>query len=440
MNDFFDPTADSPDADVISALQTLPEPPAHGADFWSSLETSMDEADADPAGQRRVDPHPGRNGRTQFLLVAAALVIVAGIIGVAVNNGSDEGPITVADSPEVTDGPTPTTEPDAETGTDEAPPPGDRPFMDDGTVFGEVDGYYVDERFGYDLRIPAGFRVEPFSSVYGAYLTSELDPAAASISITHLFAEDPIPDWATAPIDGETLVETSPVERPLFTSINDSVAPAGTFTAGRYEFDRGDLGQRVVQINSIENRVVIVEIVDSGLDVFPGGVDAVLIDAFRFYDHPEYVSDCSSAGLPALSAPVELNAAQAARYESIMTALTTCDLPLLGELVNPAGFSASIVNDPAFELWVRQERFGEPVLRTLYDFLALPVGIDETGEAQWPRGWATIEGPDDETTALLIENGYVTAEEVPSWDEIGYFGWRTGIDAEGNWNYFLVGD
>ena len=141
-----------------------------------------------------------------------------------------------------------------------------------------------------------------------------------------------------------------------------------------------------------------------------------------------------------MASDTNLTPAQAARFVDITTALANCDWQRLAAQLNPSGFTASIRGEDAIELWQGLERYQIPVLQILHDHLALPVGIDETGEAQWPRGWATIEGPDDETTALLIESGYVTPEELPSWAETGYFGWRTGIDAEGNWNYFLVGD
>lgn len=423
MNDFSD-------ADITSALQTLPDPPAHAANFWDQLEQQLETAvPAAPPSTNRT------NGRARFLLVAAALVAVAGAIGIAVNNSSVDT-VDLADTP-VTSTPEPTTPPPTTPPTTEAESPSDPAFADADRVVSEI--------FRYDVAIPADFTLES-SSGRQIYIVATDDVADdddqlnTALSVSNFFSDNE--EWRRQieANDFQPLLAQSTVEVPLYTETNGTISlSANTISAEQYVFGIPEFGQRIVRVFKFEDRTIVVELSDAA----PGLVDsdlASLLDGVRLYEGPAAApTTCSSNGLAVLEAPSELNDAQRTRFNAIVTALVTCDWDLLEAQMDPGGFMPTVGGGDAIEIWQNNERYGSSILRALYDHLAFPVGGNDEG-ASWPQGWDNPDGFNDATLEALLASEYYDETSLEIWDETTYLGFRTGISEEGVWSYFLAGD
>ena len=74
-------------------------------------------------------------------------------------------------------------------------------------------------------------------------------------------------------------------------------------------------------------------------------------------------------------------------------------------------------------------------LPKLAALLRMPHGMDE-GIYQWPAAAAANPTPADWEALKPTD----PAARVARWKREGYTGWRVGIDARGNWVYFVRGD
>ena len=152
---------------------------------------------------------------------------------------------------------------------------------------------------------------------------------------------------------------------------------------------------------------------------------------------------CSSDGVPFPAAADGLPHEVLLTRETIAGAASDCDLATLGSLGGArlrTSFGGGGVENLA--IWEDQ---GEGQLGTLLGLLDMSYGTMplEGGGATyvWPAA-ATYESwdeiPEDELaelTAIYTEGELDQLAGLPS-----YAGWRTGIDHEGNWLYFLAGD
>jgi len=176
----------------------------------------------------------------------------------------------------------------------------------------------------------------------------------------------------------------------------------------------------------------------------PGGAapDSVAADSGAIaLDAPT----CSAALLepPAEAAP-GLPPAVAETRRAILRAAIACDYARLEELALRGGaftYSFGDADRPA-EFWRALETTGEDPLAMLVRTLGLP-WARETLEVEpfvfyvWPSAYL-IEADEADWEAVA---GLYTPEEIETMREYGGFiGWRTGIEDDGDWRFFVAGD
>ena len=421
MNDFFDPTNPESDTSMHTMLQTLPEAPDHDAGFWAKLDSEL--AAAEPAAPAR----RSFNGRSQFLLVAAALVVVAGVIGLGLNS-RNVGQVDTADDPTTTiENSTPDT-----TAVDGEPEPNTTVPVD------ANDERATSSPFLYDVAVPEGFSVD-YADGRGVSLSNTTDPFGTYLQVTNFVGGDEGWRTFTQPYsDDETAGGIASITTPLFNRDGDNITEsAQSIEATQYEYFTTDRS-RWVRVYEFDDRTIVAEFVYSDPSLIGEDLTAPLDGIRHFTGGFEPIESCSTNGLAPVAAPAELNAAQAARFDGIMTALVTCDWDLLeGQLA--AEFFPTVGGGDAIEIWTSDESFGTPILKTLYDHMSLPVGVSDDG-ANWPRGWSEGEPLDAETEEALRGIGY-TDEDFASWEDFGgYISYRLRIGTDGDWTFFVAGD
>jgi len=136
-----------------------------------------------------------------------------------------------------------------------------------------------------------------------------------------------------------------------------------------------------------------------------------------------------------------LNAAANITRQAIFDAASTCDYEALTALTAP-DFTASFGGDTAREVF---ESGGPDYMAILVTLLQLDAGelaVEDGGAYVWPT--AASKPPDAldaSDVADLVTLG-VSQEEIDALptSELGYAGYRTSIDNEGNWIFFVAGD
>lgn len=151
---------------------------------------------------------------------------------------------------------------------------------------------------------------------------------------------------------------------------------------------------------------------------------------------------CSATGVPAPGESPSLPEAVAATRSAIIEAAMACDLATL-ETHAVDGFNTSF-GGGGFENLVRWELKGEGQLGTLLQLLDLSYEVDEAGVAAiyvWPAAHV-YDSWEDVPADLVEELRHVhTDDEIAQMALFGsYMGWRTGIDQDGNWLFFVAGD
>jgi hypothetical protein len=148
---------------------------------------------------------------------------------------------------------------------------------------------------------------------------------------------------------------------------------------------------------------------------------------------------CSATRLPAVRDQAGLPPAVAAARRAIADAARACDFARLNSLAHDGkGFTHSYgpAGTPG-QHWRRQERAGEPVLRTLVKILDLPHVRNEARQYGWPSAYT--ERPTARDWKLL--EGIYTKQQIAQFKRYGsYLGYRAGITPSGRWLFYVAGD
>jgi hypothetical protein len=153
-------------------------------------------------------------------------------------------------------------------------------------------------------------------------------------------------------------------------------------------------------------------------------------------------SSCSSANTPLPAAAEGLPSAVANTRDAVIAAAAACDLDALVSLAGEP-FATSYGGGGAENLRSWEEQ-GKGELGTMLRLLDMTYGTTETDQGAiyvWPAA-ATYDTWEDIPDEQLAELGTLYShEELEQISEYGsYIGWRTGIDQDGNWMYFIAGD
>jgi hypothetical protein len=166
---------------------------------------------------------------------------------------------------------------------------------------------------------------------------------------------------------------------------------------------------------------------------------------------PPAVDNCSASGMTVPRGQPELSDEVAATRSAIIEAALSCDYDALASLVSD-DFVASLGGSDSIELWRAQEADGLEPMSLLVGVLSLPHatitsddGFEDARGPQtrivWPS--AATYGVWDEIPAAdrgALSEVYTT-DEIRSFELFGsYAGYRTGIDPDGQWRYFVAGD
>ncbi|MCP5030434.1 MAG: hypothetical protein GY939_01440 [Actinomycetia bacterium] len=303
------------------------------------------------------------------------------------------------------------------------------------------------ELFRYSLDVPPGFRLEFVSGrngylVWGENANRGVFPAYLDTS-NFLRGDEP-GDFANYVGDGEVQSQET-IEVPVYLTADLSQPVPDEFVeATEIHFTGGFYGEQWVRIFELGDRSIVVSLsIGDGL-----GPDAPdpreVLDGVRMWDGgfvPRTPDQCSTKGLPPINGWVDLNQAQQATLIKISDALVNCDWVALEAVLSPE-FTASFGGDDAIELWKDGERYDDGTLAILYDLLSLTPLLDQgSDQAIWPRA-AALDWPDvDEAMRYELEElGYGVEDFVLFEDFGGYFGFRTAIDNNGIWQYYLAGD
>lgn len=157
----------------------------------------------------------------------------------------------------------------------------------------------------------------------------------------------------------------------------------------------------------------------------------------------DVVETCSAGEVPRPDEIAGLPVTVADTRNAIITAAAECDLASLETLAGDR-FATSLAGGGAenLRLW---EDHGQGQLGTLLQLLDMAhdtIALEHGGEIYvWPAAH-TRESWDAVTSADLDDlrkiYGPEELDQFASADS--YLGWRTGIDDEGNWLYFIAGD
>ncbi len=152
---------------------------------------------------------------------------------------------------------------------------------------------------------------------------------------------------------------------------------------------------------------------------------------------------CSGTGAVPFVAMQELPPAVAQTRSTIIDDAIMCRFPELTALAGP-GFTTDFGGGGA-EMFAEWEAAGEGKLGILAKILNMtPVEL-QSGNGQtyhaWPSAFAYDSWDDIPQAALDELLAIYTQAELDELSGFGsYAGWRTGIDSEGNWMFFVAGD
>ncbi len=482
MNEFDRPD-ETNDAVVRDALHQLPPTPDHRPGFWADLDAQMAADSTEgtttmpaprvPTGPRSesapsdeyanvTDLQSRRpNAVIAGILGAAAIVLLAVVVGLSMRSDDDVTTPGPATDPSV--GPTvaPTTPtsttPDA-TPTSEVPgATGDPATTTQSTASttGDVGQpplafAATNELFQYHVLAPADWtETQSFGRSINFYPPADKDGfRTVSLEVVTFFPGDE-PDNELSYFSGSnTALEDVMLEVPLwsaFSQIDGSSVLDETVPVRQATFAPDDNGNgQVLRIAELGDRTIVSSVRFPSATGIPGGwTPGQVLDGVRIQQSNGTVApptSCSAEGMTIPPTPTELNAAQATRFEAIVAAVTACDWTAIEAELSADGFTASFGGGKPIETWQNEERYGGTIMRRLIEHLSVPVTIIEPdGTAAWPRATNIIDwsDPDPEILAELEALGY-----DPLWidDDLGYLGYRTGIDADGEWTYFVAGD
>ena len=157
----------------------------------------------------------------------------------------------------------------------------------------------------------------------------------------------------------------------------------------------------------------------------------------------EPAAECSASGLDLTLPEQDLPEPVAATRQRVFDAAVACDYDALAGLASEEGFTFSFGGgtDPA-EHWRTVEASAEEPkpIRALATILTLPVTRNEAGSYAWPSAYT--ESPTEQDWADLVESGLYDQADVDRSRELNepYYGYRTAITPEGDWQFFVAGD
>lgn len=151
-------------------------------------------------------------------------------------------------------------------------------------------------------------------------------------------------------------------------------------------------------------------------------------------------ASCPDVPLPG---PIEgLPAAVAGKRDAIMAAAASCDMEALESLAADP-FTTSYGGGGSENLAIWNDKGLEPTATLLHllDMRYATVAGENGDIYVWPAA-LTYESWDEVTEEELDELARIHSEgELDLFAQSGaYLGWRVGIDANGNWLYFVAGD
>jgi hypothetical protein len=292
--------------------------------------------------------------------------------------------------------------------------------------------------FHYDVGVPPQFTLD-YATGRGVSVTLVEQSFDAHLQTSNYLAGDRDYRALTVPYDDETFVSKRDLSIPLYqNTASDVTASDARLDITEFQFTGGFSENRIVRVYPFDDRTVVAELSfrDGVLDDNPRDI----LDDIRMFDAVfEPLENCSTFGAVVPPTPAALNPQQADTFEAITSALTRCDWDALDGLTPPT-FMASLGGGDPIELWRSAEEFDEPILTTLLDHLSVTPGVDTKSLAYWPRAanefWEDVT---DDMKAELLDLGY-TERDFEFYAEIGFIGYRTGIDADGMWVYFVAGD
>jgi hypothetical protein len=153
--------------------------------------------------------------------------------------------------------------------------------------------------------------------------------------------------------------------------------------------------------------------------------------------------ECSSQGVASPGEADGLPETVAGTRNAIIIAATACDFEALENLAI-ANFTTSY-GDGGFEnlmLWEDRGQRPMATLLLLLDMRYATIPLDDGEIHVWPAAATYESWYDTVTEEELDELSTIHSEgELDEFATAGaYLGWRTGIDEEGNWMYFVAGD
>lgn len=294
------------------------------------------------------------------------------------------------------------------------------------------------ELFHYDVGVPDQFSVD-YATGRGVSLSVVGENFDAGLQLSNYLPDSPDFGDLTQPYDNEVLESGRTLAVPLYERNGGNVVDRGvTLEVDEVEFSGGFSENRIVRIYAFDDRSVVAELRYRD-GVLADDPQDILDDIRMFNAAFEPVVTCSSIDADVPPAPAALNPRQRATFEAITAALADCDWDALDALTPPT-FMASFGGGDPIELWRSEEAFDEPILDILLDHLSVTPAVGADGMASWPRASTEFwEDVTDEMKGELIELGY-SERDFGFYEEIGYIGYRTGIDADGTWIYFVTGD
>lgn len=153
-------------------------------------------------------------------------------------------------------------------------------------------------------------------------------------------------------------------------------------------------------------------------------------------------ADCSAGDLSAELPVQDVPPAVAEKRAAIAKAAVACDYRALEALASDERFTFSFgVSDDAADFWRSREDAGEEVLATLVRLLALPFTRSEAGSENPLYAWPSAHREDPTSRDWDLLRGIYDRSEIESFKRTGsYLGYRVGIDADGEWRFFVAGD
>lgn len=151
---------------------------------------------------------------------------------------------------------------------------------------------------------------------------------------------------------------------------------------------------------------------------------------------------CSAEGVEVPQPVGDIPDEIAAKRDAIVAAVSSCDLARIEELAS-ADFRTSVVGGGIEDL-ARWEESGEGRLDVLLNLFGTTPGVLEIEDGLvyyvWPA--AAIYEWDDVPHDLVDElEPVINTGDLDAFANFGsYLGWKTAIDSNGNWVYFVAGD